>query len=222
VMFTQLLYMIAPAVMGAIFPGLARAYTNSPTRFAYLVSWLFKFLLILTFPIMLFVVAFADKMILLVFGDAYTPSIIVLQITALGVMPSFLSRLLFRAILASDNERLAVRATLIANLANLLLNIILIPRYGVLGASISAVGTIFVNTIQNLWYVTRFTKFDFLHALIVPGLCTAVSGFLFVLLMQYSLPLAFIVSIITFAIALIASKTVSPEDFTNLSLVKSP
>lgn len=221
IMFTELIYMAAPAILGAIFPGLARAHVKSTKRFAYLVSWLFKVLGIISFPIMLFIIAFADQLILFFFGSEYEASIIVLRLTALGILPSFLSRLLFRTTLASDNEHIALKVAIVGNIANLLFNIIFISRYGIVGASIATVGTIMVKGSQNLWYVSRFIKFDFWQAIIKPGFCMMLSGLVFLVIIQYSYLVAFVASMFIFGIAILFTKTVTSEDLENLSLVKA-
>jgi len=220
IMFTQLIYMLAPAVMGALFPGLARTYVKSRERFSYLLSWLFKLLTILIFPLTLFTVSFAGPMIRLVFGPDYEPSVAVLQITALGILPSFLSRLFYRATLASDNERLALYVALVGNVAAILFNILLIPSYGIIGASLAAVGVILVNLLQNFWYVTWFATFDFKRAAIKPGICALLSSIVYLLLWPHSLIWAFVVAAISFVLALLITGTIGREDLVNLQLVK--
>jgi O-antigen/teichoic acid export membrane protein len=220
IMFTQLVYMLAPAVMGALFPGLSRTYVKSRERFSYLLSWLFKLLLIIIFPLMLFTISFAGPMIQLVFGPEYGPSIVVLQITALGILPSFLSRLLYRATLASDNERLALYIAIVSNVGSLLLNIFLIPRYGVIGASAAAVIVILINLSQNFWYVTRFARFDFRHGLLWPGLCAVIAGLVYLASSFYSLYWAFALATAVFLATLLLTGTLGREDLVNLQLVK--
>jgi O-antigen/teichoic acid export membrane protein len=222
IMLTQLVYMIAPAVMGAIFPGLARTYISNPARFSYLVSWLFKLLGIITFPLTLLIIALAEPLILFVFGSEYADSVIVLQITALGIIPSFLSRLLYRATLASDNERLALYVAIVGNISSLLLNLWLVPRYGVIGASLVTVGVILVNLGQNFWYVTRFTQFDFRRALWGPLFCmaVAVAGYLAVRAQGGLGVMAWLTAVLIFLTTLLLSKTIGREDLINLQLIK--
>lgn len=219
-MFIQLLYMLAPALMAALFPGLSRSYLSSLERFSFLVSWLFKLLAVTIFPVMLFTISFASAMIILVFGQEYEPSVIVLQLTALGIVPSFLSRFLYRATLASNNERLAVYIAIVGNITNLILNILLIPRFGLIGASLAAVGTILVNLVQNFWYVTRFTKFDMRGALFLPGLCIMIGGLIYSVVAFYNLIWAFVISVPVFVLALLITGTIGREDLVQLQLVK--
>jgi len=220
VMFIQLLYMLAPALMGALFPGLSRAYVKSLERFTFLVNWLFKLLAVLIFPVMLFTIAFADKMILLVFGPAYVPSIDVMRLVALGILPSFLSRILYRTILASDNERLGVNVALVGNAASLLLNVLLIPRFGVWGAGMAAVGTILVRFGQNFWYVSQLIHLDWKRSIWKPVFCMGLSSLVFGALWRQSSLLAFLGAMVMFAVLLWVTGTIAFVDLENLSLVK--
>ncbi len=220
-MYTQLLYMFAPALMGALFPGLARTFVKDKDRFSYLVSWLFKLFALLMFPVMLFTITFANSIILLVFGPEYSPSVPIMQLLALGIVPTFLSRMMYRAILASDNERYAVVVSLGGNGANLLLNILLIPRLGVLGASLASLGTVFVNFGQNFWYAAKILRFDYRRSLWKPGFCMSLSIISYCLLISYNQLAAFLLATAVFALSLWFSGTFGREDLANFLAVRS-
>lgn len=221
-MLIQLVYMVAPAIMTSLFPGLSRAHRKTQEHFSKLVSQIFKLLLVGVFPLVIVIVSLASVMILLVFGDSYEPSIIVLQILALGILPSFLSRLLYRVLLASDNERLGINVTLISNVASLILNIVLIPRYGVIGASIASVCTILVSFVQNFFYVNRLIRFDFVSALWLPMVSIVLSSFLYLWLMDWNIIGAGILSIILFIVVLVITQTITRDDLALFSLKRRP
>ncbi len=217
-MFIQLLYMVAPAIMTSLFPGLSRASQSTQKHFSELVSQVFKLLMVTVFPLMIMTIALANGMILLVFGDSYEPSIIVLQILALGILPSFLSRFLYRVLLASDHERLGINVTLVTNIANLILNIILIPKYGVIGASIASILTILLNFIQNFFYVNRLIRFDFVKALWLPLVGVVLSSLLFLWLMGWNILGAGILSVTLFFVVLVITRTVTRDDLALFSI----
>jgi len=213
IMPVQIIYLIAPAIMSALFPGLSRLYAASKQQFSILVSHLFKLLLIGTFPIALAIIAFADLVIPLVFGQEYMFSIPVLRVSALGIVPSLVARLLYRTILASDNEHLAVGVSLTNSIVSLILNILLIPRYGVLGASITSAFIEFLGLIQNLFYVTRrIIIFDVRQALLRPGLCMLMSVCVYFSIAHWSTIMAWVVSIGIFIVILFISRTFTRDD----------
>ncbi|WP_265107814.1 oligosaccharide flippase family protein [Halosolutus halophilus] len=103
-----------------------------------------KWVYILTFPAFLLLVVFPQDVIMLIFGPSYTNASAVLPILAVGF---FLS-----ATAGRDRETLsAVGATTwiaVGNgtgiIANILLNIVLIPRYGYMGAGVASVISLFI------------------------------------------------------------------------------
>jgi O-antigen/teichoic acid export membrane protein len=220
-MLVHLMYRLAPAIMSALFPGLSRVYLASRQRFSTLVSQIFKLLFVGTFPIALTTITFTDIVILLIFGQEYTSSIPVLRIHALGIVPSFVNRFLFRTVLASDNERLAIRVSFVNIATNVVLNLVLIPSYGTLGASIAAVCTILVGLAQNLFYLShRVIQFDFRRALLMPGLCVLVSLLVHFSTMRWNSLAAWILSTGTFIGMLLGSRTITRQDLVTLSIVR--
>lgn len=221
-MLVQMMYLLAPAVMTALFPGLSRTYTASRQRFSDLVSQLFKLIAVGIFPVALTIIALARPIILLPFGREYGESIRVLQILALGIAPSFVARLLYRAILASNNEHLAVRVALVNSAFNIGLNVLLIPRYGALGASISAACTETVGLGQNLYYVSRgIVRFDFVHSLLRPFVIALFSLALCLALMQWSIVVAWLTSVTTFLGAVFVSRTMTRKELCTLLWAQS-
>jgi O-antigen/teichoic acid export membrane protein len=217
-LFVQAMYMLAPAVMESLFPGLSRLYVVSRQRFTMVVSGLLKLVFVSVLPIALALFAFADVIILTAFGAEYNPSITVFQILVLGIVPSYLGRLLFRAILASDNERVMPRVVIVNDLLNISLNILLIPRYGAIGASVAAVGTELCGLLQNAFYVQhRISKLDFKGALLRPAACTLISLLVFWLISYWNPRVAWLASTAVLAMALLLSRTVTPQDVARLS-----
>jgi O-antigen/teichoic acid export membrane protein len=217
VMVVQLIYMIAPAVMQSLYPGLSRAYLNSRVRFSSLVSKIFKLLFIGVYPVMMTIVVFAEVMILLVFGDEYEPSVIVLRIVALGILPSFLSRILYRSLLASDNERSGVYVSVFGSIFNLAAVILLIPAYGVVGASIAAASTMLFNMFVNYYFATRIIRFELMNAFLRPSACALASMLAFGLLSQWSYLGAWAVSMVIFAAMVFGTRTLTLSEIRELT-----
>lgn len=219
IMAIQLIYMLVPAVMQSLYPGLSRAYLKSINRFSSLVSQVFKLLFIGAYPLMMTIIAFAEIMILFVFGQEYEPSVIVLRLVALGILPSILSRILYRSILASDNERYGIYVAVAGGLFNLTAVALLVPAYGVVGASIAAASTMLFNMIVNFIFATRFFQFELNNALLRPSACALTSMVAFGLLMQWSLIGAWFISMIVFGILLFITRTLSLAELRELTAV---
>jgi O-antigen/teichoic acid export membrane protein len=88
--------------------------------------------------------------------------------------------MLFRAILASDNEKISLLFGAVKAVVNVSLNFLLIPGYGALGASIAAVATQSVALVQVYWFTSkRLFKIKFMEVFGKPGLCALLSGGIF-------------------------------------------
>jgi O-antigen/teichoic acid export membrane protein len=228
IMLVQLVYMLAPAVMNALYPVLSRAYLASRERFAAQVSHVFRLLFIAIFPLALAIVALADVVILFAFGEEYVPSIAVLRIYALGIVPSFLGRLMYRTLLASNNERLTVRIVIVNSVTIAVLNLLLVPRYGVRGAALAAACAELVGLVQNLFYVSRSVgRFAYGRALARPASCVLVSAAAFwaatrwegpssrlpvIGSVQWALVAGLALSLVVFVAMLFISRTITRDD----------
>lgn len=220
IMAIQVMYMIAPAIMAALFPVLARTYVATPERFAMLVSQLFKLIGIGIFPVMLAVITLAEFAIILVFGPAYQSSVIVLQIAALGILPSFTTRFLYRTMLASNHEHIAMRVAIINSSANLVLNLLLIPRFGVIGAAVVMALTELIGLVQNLYYLSGVTAFDYRRSLLQPGLVVGVGLLVYVALMGWNLYVAWLGATAVFGLGVVALRLITRQDLVLLTILR--
>lgn len=91
----------------------------------------------ITAPVAVGGVFVARGIIELGFGDAYQPSVIVLQVLVWVVPITVLRNVPWSALIARDAEHLAMRATLWAVVLNLVLNATLIPKIGMVGAALA-------------------------------------------------------------------------------------
>ncbi len=83
----------------------------------------------------------AGSIIQLGFGDAYIPSILILQVLIWSIPMSTFRNVPWAALIARERQDLLMKAILIAAAANIALNIILIPPFGMLGAASATIAT---------------------------------------------------------------------------------
>lgn len=213
ILLVQTMYLFAPAIMSALFPELSRTHVASKQRFSTLVTGLFRILLVGSFPVTLTMIVFAGELILFIFGQEYAASIPVMQIYALGIVPSFLARLLYRTLLASNNERLTVRVSLVNSIAGFALTLLLIPRYGLLGAAFAAMTMEFFGLGQNLFYVSRRVfRFEFGRAMLLPGTCALASTALYLLVRTWNPYVAWACAMAAFVIMVFATGVIRREE----------
>ena len=137
----------------SVFPSLSRAYvggTDLGTAAAPVVRYLAAAFLPLPFAGLLM----AGRTLGLLFGPEYTASDITLQILLFAV-PLMALRSFFRIILVSYNlQRLDLRGILAGAMTNVALDLLLVPRFGTLGAAISTLSSevvIFTMSYRYIW-----------------------------------------------------------------------
>ena len=213
VMLVQVVQMVAPNVMTALFPGLSRAYVDSAEKFAEITQRLFKWLLLGMFPLVLTLIALAPILILLIFSDSYVDSIPIMQLAALSLLPVLATRLLFRVILASNNEQLALPVAIARSVATVLLNLLLIPLYGIVGSAIALIATELVGLVLNYSFVTnRIVPLPLKNLLFLPLLAILVSGAIYQLLLPFSTIAAYFVAMLVFVGLVLGTKTLDSAD----------
>ena len=139
-----LVFLFIPiAFNSAIFPLMSRFYVSSKDSLKFMFEKHFKYMLIIGLPISVGITLLADKIILLIFGAEYIPSVIALQILTWAIVLIF-ARTAFERVLESANRQIIVTNVFGGcALLNVILNVILIPRYSYIGAAVATLITDF-------------------------------------------------------------------------------
>lgn len=123
----------ATAVTAIFFPRLSRSSGNG---FQSYVSGALSLVLVITLPAALGLMLVAEDVMVVLFGPAYLPAAGTLNVMAPMVVIRGCGDLLcYQAIISSGKEKSLIPARIWAGLANILLNGLLIPRWGHLGAA---------------------------------------------------------------------------------------
>ena len=214
VLLIQVVQMVAPNVMTALFPGLSRAYTQSAERFTEITQHLFKWLLLAMFPLVLTLIALTPFLIVLIFSDRYTASIPIMQLAALSLLPVLATRLLFRVILASNNEQMALPVAIARSVATVLLNLLLIPTLGIVGSAVALIATELVGLILNYSFVTtRILPLPFKTLLLLPLMAMLAGGAIYLLLLPFSTITAYVAAMFVFVGLVFGTKTLDSADW---------
>ena len=138
-----ILLFIPSAFNSAVFPIMSRFYVSSKSSLKFIFEKHFKYMLIIGFPIGVGITLLADRIVLLIFGAEYIPSIIALQILTWAIVFIF-ARTAFERVLESANKQIIVTKVFGGcALLNIILNLILIPKYSYIGAAVATLITDF-------------------------------------------------------------------------------
>jgi len=207
------LILIPQVVHVSLFPVLSRYFQSSRDSAIKLVTLSFKYLIIVGFPIAIGTTLLAPRIISLLYGDAYMNGVVVLQILSWVFFVGCLYTILAATLNSINKQRMVALAMGISVVANILLNLLLIPRYNLVGAAIATVtASLFVFVfefyfINRYAFKTRLFNSDFIKI----AISSLVMG-VFVFYFHSNLLLVIVLAAIIYAALLIASKAFSRED----------
>lgn len=162
----------------------------------------------IAFPCMMGLICVAPTLVPAFLGDKFYGSIIPLQILSVLIIAIGLNNLLgFQCLIALGKDKLFLYVVLLGSFSNLLLNIVLIPRFGSIGASFSSIVAELSILFTEIYLVYRYTfirfskikdvilscVFSFAFIPISWGVSLIVSGWYFVIISAFSCAIFYII-----------------------------
>ncbi len=170
-------HLMPVAVRTALYPVMSRYYYQAPDKLAVLNDKISRYLLAVILPVATGVTLLAGPIIALVYGPAFGPATVALQVSIWAVVFLFLNVPHSRLALIYNRQRDA--AFLLAGTTglNIILNLILIPRLGILGAAIARLlASLALFLVFYVYAQTRITRVSLLPSPWRPLLATAAMG----------------------------------------------
>ncbi|MBM3205158.1 flippase [Candidatus Uhrbacteria bacterium] len=144
------------AVVAALYPGLSAAHAaNDRKAIDQLLLGSFRFMLIVSVPIAVGLSAFAPHLIPLVYGKDFLGSVLPLMILSWVLIPIFLDFPIGSLLNATHRARLKTQTMGFTMVINLLFNILLVPKYGPMGAAISGLISFWCLFFFGIWYARK-------------------------------------------------------------------
>lgn len=170
-----------PAIINiVIFPSMSRFYISSQNSLNLISEKYFKFMLAIGIPIGVGTTLLADKIILLIFGSGYTQSIIALKILIWAMVFIFANAAFVRLFESIDKQILVTKITGIGMIENIILNLLIIPRFSYIGASVTTAITEFTIVTLVLIFASKIKygiqRKDFLTYLFKPAVASLIMG----------------------------------------------
>jgi O-antigen/teichoic acid export membrane protein len=168
-------WMMPLAIRNAIYPLMARYVHHEPEKLALLYHKANRYLLIAGLPVAAGIALLAEPIIILVFGESFSPARPALQWMIWAVVFAFLNVPNARLMLVHNRQSHAGWMTGISMLINLSLNLYLIPLYGIVGAAVArtvSTGALFAGL--YLYVQTRLLRDSIVPLIWRPLLATAV------------------------------------------------
>ena len=194
---------------------MANFYEKSQNSLKFLFERSIKYMVIFGIPVATGITLLANKIVLLVYGVSYFPSVIALQILIWSVPLIFIDSA-FSYLFSSMNKQSTVAKILgIVAFFNILLNIILIPFYSYIGASIvMIVSDLIASTL--MMFVLSSTQFKVPFGLLRDVVKVIISSMAMliplILLNNLNLVIIILISALVYIITFISLRGLDEED----------
>ena len=139
----------------ALYPVLSRLHHDEPSEFRRLSRDSLMWIVIATFPLSLVTFGLSHWIITVLYGANMAPAATALQIVAWVMIPYALTSTLAQVLFATGNQVFDLRTNLCALVTSVALNLVLIPRWGFVGASVASLGSMMVHVSLQYMYVRR-------------------------------------------------------------------
>ena len=150
--------MFAMMFMGLILPLLAASWAKqNKERFKHIFQKTFNGLIIVVVPMIIGTYFISKKMMILMAGNAFADSGIILSILVLGAGALFVGSLFAHVIVALDKQKMVIWGYAIDAAISLVLYFIFIPKYSYIGAAWVTVFSETLIAIIGLWIIYRVT-----------------------------------------------------------------
>lgn len=215
--FNISLTFIPGAFATSFFPAMSRYFITSKEKLAKTFERAMVYLMVISLPITAGSFVLADKIIMKLYGPAFQASIGAFQIIIFGLIFVFLNYPVGNFLNACNRQTLNTVNMGIATIFNVVLNILLIPKFTYIGASISALASAVLLVSLGLPWVSKITKYSkrfvfgkFLRILFASG---AMGVILFILRDSTSVLILLPAGIVIYFVLLFAVKGITKEDF---------
>jgi O-antigen/teichoic acid export membrane protein len=143
--------MLSNVINTALYPSFTRQAARDTAVLGEMYGRALRYLLIASLPVAVGGSLLADQVIPFLYGAAFTPSVVALRIIIWTAPLMFASEFLGYIVLIQNNERAAARAVFVSTACNIGLNLLLVPRFGLLAAATMTVLTEAILVSQYVW-----------------------------------------------------------------------
>ena len=163
-------YFIPIAVNYSIFPIISKLHSSNRSLVEKLLEKYFVLMVMISIPICILVSLLANKIVVMLFGNAYLESVLVLQILIWSILFAFTSSPFAELFIATKRQIIVTKITGLCMVGNIVLNIILIPKFSFIGASIATLSTYIILGVLLIFlgiryeYLTVDKKFMYTNA----------------------------------------------------------
>ncbi len=206
------IFMLGGLYIITIFPVISRFYKESSEKLRVLLSLSAKLMITLGLPLSIGGVILAKPIIHLFYGIQYDNGIIAFQILIWYVFISFICMVYANSLLACNREKKYAIGVALAAATNLILNIFLIPSFGLIGAAVATVvaeGVLFIYAYREF---QKVEKVEFRKYLLKPFVSALLMGIFLYSNLNRNIFLLISLGIVIYIALLFLLKGISKEE----------
>lgn len=154
---TALLF-VPGAFIASLYPRFSECFVSSKKHLSYVFEQAIIYVLLIAFPAAVGVIVLAKDIVLFVYGSSYLPSVLPLQIMMVSMVFTFVFYIL-GAFLNACNRQVAQTVIVgVVMIGNIILNLLLIPMLGIVGAAMAALVTNLALTVSAYMIAARTAR----------------------------------------------------------------
>lgn len=197
----------------ALYPTLSRILSEQRLNARRLIHQSVRYMIMLGLPIAIGTVLTAPKLLSLVYDANFGASVMVLQIMGLAIPVRYCAHILGTILLASDNSGARARGAWLATIISVGLNLLLIPRFGPVGAAAASIVTSVILTAfyyQQASLAHQINVWDSLR----PALAASI-GMAIIITLTETVPLFLLVGLagLSYTVFLVVFRGLSYSDY---------
>ncbi len=197
----------------SLFPAIANLYRQNIEKLKLLLSYTAKLMVALACPLIAGGILLARPVMRLFFTSRYDNGVIAFQILICYVGISFIAMIYANSLLACGREKKFAIGVSIAAAVNLILNALLIPRFGLAGASLATVLGEMSLLVYSVVAFSRIIRVSFLRHCPKPLLATVLVAAVLFFTNGYFLALRMILAAAVYFAALFFMRFLSRGEF---------
>lgn len=162
--------LLSQAIRLGIFPTMARFYQNESERFLRLYESSWRYLSIISLPIVILIILLSDPLIDFIYGRSVEPASVTLQLLAPTLFFYFVNIPNARLMILHNSQRIMARFFGISAGVSILVSVFLVPRFGPQAVGVARVASMSILFILNCMYVHQNIQRIQLWYLVWPSL----------------------------------------------------
>ena len=173
-----------------------------------------RFLFIVMVPIACIVTLLSNPLVLLIYDNEFLHSVDILCILIWTLVPYSITVVMGHALVASNNQKIDLLVNGISLLGNVILNLVLIPKFGSTGAAFATLCSIILYMVLQFSFINFKNLFDidFRKLLKKPIYCAGLMVLVMWLTKDMQVAIAVPLSLTAYGLALVALKTLSEKE----------